>query len=239
MADDRPTISEKELTDILKKAAEREAKEGPRLFTPSDVVSAGRELGLAPATVQAVMAERMSERKRDLVPRPYDTRIRLSAADDRFELDVPAPGLSASSVATLGFSAFWLTFVGVWTTAAAHGPAPFALFSVPFWMVGLWLVYRPLSDAFSRTRLELTPDEGVLIRRPSGRRINLPTRELRSKLGRVQDTRLRPRGAGPRYVDAVQLECGTKTHNLITGFSEAERRWVHSELERWLAEHRS
>jgi hypothetical protein len=238
MADDGPTISEKELTDILKRAAEREAKEGPRMFTASDVLAAGRELGLAPATVQAVMSERLSERKRDVVPRPYDTRIRLSAADDRFELDVPAAGLSAASVATLGFSAFWLAFVGVWTAAASHGPMPFALFSVPFWMVVLWMVYRPLSDAFSRTRLELTPDEGVLIRRPGGRRVSLPTRELRAKLGRVQDLRLRPRGQGPRLVEALQLECGTKTHNLLTGFSEAERRWVHAELERWLMGHR-
>ncbi|MGB9689391.1 hypothetical protein [Thermogutta sp.] len=93
--------------------------------------------------------------------KPIDTRIRLIRKNDKMLIDLPPGGLKAPAVGLLLFSLFWLAFVAFWTASALGlffnpGKFPkwenivFALFSIPFWFVGLGLFGGALAAMFSR-----------------------------------------------------------------------------------------
>jgi hypothetical protein len=234
MGDDSPKLSQEELAQVLQRAAERESREGPRSFSPEDVVQAGRELGLSPGTVEAELRA-MAARKQHLVTseRPFDTRVQLESRPHRFVLQVPARGVHGAALVKLGFSVFWLGFVGFWTYGALSAGAPliFPLFSIPFWLVGAGLVGGTLKSIAGSQRLELDRESGTLTWFPGGFIRRLRTRELRVRLDRL---RRRRSNQDPGETPVLMLEHGTKTFPLLEGFSEPEQRWVKAELESWL-----
>ena len=61
----------------------------------------------------------------------------------------------------VGFAAFWNTFLVVWTAGAASASVLFALFSVPFWIVGLGMAYLALAMLVNRT--EIVVDDQIRI----------------------------------------------------------------------------
>ena len=235
MGDDTPKLSQQELALVLQRAAERESREGPRSFSPEEVVQAGRELGLAPGTVEAELKALAARKETRLAhERPFDTRVTLESTSDRFVLRVPPRGLHATALVKMGFSVFWLGFVGFWTRTALSSPAPplLALFSIPFWVVGVGLLGGAIRSVIGGERLALDRESGALSRSPGGLTKKIRTRELRVRLDRV-----RRRNAGPgdgHDAPAVVLEHGTRSFTLLEGFSEAEQRWVKAELEAWL-----
>ena len=240
MAEDPPKLSQAELVKVLQRAAEREGREGPRTFTPVDVLQAGRELGLSPGNVEAELTALVARKSRSselsVRDRPFDTRISVDAAPDRFVLQVPARGLHGSAVAMLGFSAFWLAFIAYWTygTVTMGAPTLFSAFSIPFWLVGLGMVGGAVRAMVGTQRLELTRAEGQLSSWPLGRTRKLRTSEVRVRLDRLKQ---RKSDHGPETeLPVLALDHGTKTHHLLAHFSLAEQSWVKAEIEHWLAE---
>jgi eukaryotic-like serine/threonine-protein kinase len=236
MADDRPKLSQQELAEVLQRATERESREGPRSFDPAEVVQAGRELGLSPGTVEAEM-KALIARKQALPERerPFDTAVTVDSSGDRFQLAIPARGVTAAALGKGLFSVFWLGFVALWTGLAVRSGAPlfFPLFSLPFWATGIGLLGSSINSMIKRQRLDLDRTRGQLVTQPLGLRRPLHTRELRVRLERVQ----RRAGKSDRITETpvLVLEHGTRTITLLEGFSEAEQRWVKAELEHWLA----
>jgi hypothetical protein len=232
MADEEPKLSQQELTAVLRRAAERESIEGPRAFTADDAVAAGRELGLSRGTIEAVLAEHLA-RKKDLtlVPRPFDTRIVVDASPERFVAHLPARGIHLQALAKLGMSGLFLPFVAVWTDALVSQDAP-ALIALPFWVAGLGMLAGGIGSMITSQRLELTRAEGRLVSRPFGFAQKLRPSELRPRLEHVRLHRQRGGGAA---IPVLAVDHGTRTFRLLPGFSEAEHRWLKSELERWLA----
>jgi hypothetical protein len=234
-----PKLSQDELVRILQKAAEREAREGPRSFTAAEAIQAGRELGLSAGSVQAEL-ERLALRKAEhegaLRQRPFDSRITVQCDPDRFLLQVPPRGPHASALGLLGFSGFFLAFISYWTYGAVTMGAPlaFTAFSAPFWLVGAGMLGGAVRSMIGTEQLELGRSEGVLTSRPFGRTRRLRTSELRVRLDRVRQRRGQN---GPETeVPALALDHGTRTYHLLTHFSPAEQSWVKAELDHWLAE---
>jgi hypothetical protein len=54
-----------------------------------------------------------------------------------------------------GFSTFWLCFVAFWTWGALQASFPFALFSIPFWMVGLGIMGTLLNGRTERQTMTI------------------------------------------------------------------------------------
>ncbi len=88
-----------------------------------------------------------------------------------------------TGIAKLVFASFWLGFVYFWTTTAVENDAPtmFAMFSIPFWIVGFGLVISGIRSLPTRTRLRFGPDglhySKHFLGIPLGRR-HLPLREI-------------------------------------------------------------
>ncbi len=96
---------------------------------------------------------------------------------------------------SLVFAIAWLGFTAFWTSMAIGMDAPifFPLFSIPFWFVGVNLVWKGLRTALGTARLELSPAGLALERRLGGLRTKRITAALDDiveisgdKQGRVQ-----------------------------------------------------
>jgi hypothetical protein len=224
-------LTERELIELLKQAANRApARAGSRLGL-ADLLEAGRELGIAREVLEQVFDEHVARRAEQTL-RPHDTKIELDTSDGKLRMNVPPAGLRGAHVVQLGFSIFWLTFIAIWTTLAFRGSWLFAAFSIPFWLVGIALARSGFRGVFGRIWLELGRDTGRLIFLPLGPNIELRPELLRVRAGTRDNTWMHRNQNLP---PAVILEHGTRTFALLEGWSEAERRWVQAEIEGWLA----
>ena len=59
---------------------------------------------------------------------------------DIVKLFSPKKGLTASDIPQLLFIVFWLGFICFWTWGASQGSIFFAMFSIPFWLIGLTML---------------------------------------------------------------------------------------------------
>jgi hypothetical protein len=131
---------------------------------------------------------------------------------------LPSPGLrglTGQKVFMMFFAGFWLSFVTVWTAGAAMGSPFFALFSIPFWLVGFGMVAGVFKSLVAGERLTMDRAQWTLERRilgftwqtikgavadinhvDIGESLPLPGREgagVRVRQDLQRDLRLRPR----------------------------------------------
>lgn len=73
------------------------------------------------------------------------------------QLIIPRQGLGGS-VFPVGFATFWIGFIAFWTWGASQASVAFALFSIPFWIVGIFMWWGILRSATERQSLQLDGD---------------------------------------------------------------------------------
>lgn len=77
-------------------------------------------------------------------------------------LKIENNGFKASNLFILGFNAFWLIFVAFWTFLASKGSVFFALFSIPFWLVGIYMALGNINNIFEKQIIKLEKREIVI-----------------------------------------------------------------------------
>ncbi|MGQ9503673.1 MAG: hypothetical protein ACUVQG_01200 [Thermogutta sp.] len=115
-----------------------------------------------PELVERLRQVQAGEEKKATAPpvRPADSRIRMVRKEDKLLIYLPPWGLRGPVIALFFFSVFWLVFVAFWTVGALGvffnpGKAPrwenvvFALFSIPFWLIGLGMLGGALAGMLS------------------------------------------------------------------------------------------
>lgn len=235
MSDDSKKFTHQELETLLQRGVVLQANASERSYTIDEVIAAGRELGLTPDLVRRNAELHLARREATQTSlRPFDTRIVVEVEDGTFRLVVPRAPFRGKHVAPLGFVAFWFAFITFWTTGAAQGGGFFAAFSIPFWLVGLGMLWRFGLPLLQTTTLTLGPTDGLLVVAPLGRTRRLRVPELRARLG--DHTRYRHEGMAVREAPApaLLLEHGTQTIALLDEYSPQEQRWVLAELQAWL-----
>ncbi len=228
-------LTSEQWTALLARAVERDARMGPREFSRSDLLAAGDDLGLDRRAVEEVWAEHEEglARRPPAVERPFDTKLRLeqSAAQLRIEFGSPLP-TKLLSAAILAFTTFFLYMV---VDRLGMGARGMELFEVPFFLVPATIAGMAIWSGFTRTELTLTRQGGRLVRvlgplrlttvvHPRHIRLRLDEKVTRHNNGAVVGTRV------------LALDHGSKTHNLLAGYSVPEHLWVKAEIERWIAE---
>lgn len=63
-------------------------------------------------------------------------------------LTLKPSGITAATIGTLLFALFWNGFLVVWTGLALTSSIFFAMFSIPFWLIGLTMLYGILASVF-------------------------------------------------------------------------------------------
>lgn len=225
------TLSRVEFEQLLQRAVERHAKDGPRTFNEGELVEAGHELGIDAETVRAVYLEHQREQGRELRQptrqRPFDSRLTLAREGDTFRLTIP-PRTATKVMAVV----MPLLFAGMLAVIMRAGFPPLALAITG----GIGAVISLIAVQAARTTRQLVlkrDGSGLLVRVRGGRHRGIPLqagqvharlamREVRGQQGDV--TRI-------RY---VALDHGTQTHELLGGYTHAEQAWAVDEIERWL-----
>jgi eukaryotic-like serine/threonine-protein kinase len=171
---------------------------------------------------------------------PSDTKVTLSSSPELLSLSIPRVGLRSPGFwVSSGFAIFWLGFVAFWTFSALAMGAPifFAMFSLPFWAVGIFLVKTLLKPALSAIKLDITREGGLVfeetfIGKPHVR--SWPYADIGAC--RVENAPVSQNGKHERD---VVLETGAKTIRFGRSLSERERRAIAASIGSWMSGQKS
>lgn len=177
----------------------------------------------------------------DLAP-PVGSRIRVeSSGQGEVCLHLPAAGVSWTLIFPLVFCVFWLAFMSFWTWGASRGSIAFALFSIPFWCVGIAMIVGLMNSICERQEIRLR-QEGLRIarRRPCFPRVTeIPLEHIskiaidklaiRDPLTMARHLRRFPLGSWVGIPQAV-ITHGTRMTTVGEYLSEPEQEWVATTL---------
>ena len=158
-----------------------------------------------------------------------------------FELLHPKRGFTALSIPMLIFAVFWLSFVAFWTFFASQGGVFFALFSIPFWLVGLFMLGSILNSASEKQYVKLSKTSIILVKdrlfRTQSIEVSMEDihsvelKDLKvnpfSMLGNTNYLSRQQRGYGmlqPMLVPTVVS--GMKLYHFFENASEVEQEWA-------------
>ncbi|BAZ53095.1 serine/threonine protein kinase [Nostoc sp. NIES-4103] len=106
------------------------------------------------------------------IGKPAGSKIQLTKNSDSLEIIIPPGGFDPSIILTGLFAIAWNSFILFWTIGALMAPfpinIPFALFSLPFWGAGLFIMSKFLFPLFRRIRLRIDSQEITFINESLG-----------------------------------------------------------------------
>jgi hypothetical protein len=121
-----------------------------------------------------------------IVQKPSYCKISITQTADSFEVYQPPFGFHPSMLFILGFAIFWNGFIFIWTLMAARvpfpGSIPMMLFSLPFWAVGLFLLYICLFCFYGKTYLQIDRQVVIYIRKLFGYKVSKQPPILRHEI---------------------------------------------------------
>lgn len=87
---------------------------------------------------------------------PVGSSINIERGFNRdITFSIPKKGFQLILIPQLIFSIIWLGFISFWTYFALKGSIFFALFSIPFWLVGITMVVGIFNQIYERQTLRL------------------------------------------------------------------------------------
>ncbi|WP_055077370.1 serine/threonine-protein kinase [Pseudanabaena sp. 'Roaring Creek'] len=169
-------------------------------------------------------------------PKPLGSRINLKKTDSILEIDIPPAGWHGEGIGILIFAIFWNGFILFWTSMALRAGL-FALFSIPFWVIGIGMAYAGLSVLFGKVRLVIGDrnfridwDMLGIKRHVQGKTQDLRQIELKSSYE-----------INNQPVMELRINQGIYTHKFGSGLSRPEKEWLLQEingfLETWRSRH--
>jgi len=164
--------------------------------------------------------------------RPAGSRVQLQKSRTELSIEIPPIGWRSETLGIGFFALLWNCGILAWTLGAISSGAPiiFALFSVPFWFVGLGMVGSVLNGMFGEARLKIDSQRFVLeqqlltwSRRVEGNSADLSGVELRTAYTQNR-----------RPVRSIILIEGVNTHKLGTSLTSVEKAWLVDELDAFI-----
>ncbi len=169
-------------------------------------------------------------------PKPLGSRIEFKKTDSILKIEIPPTGLRGDGASILLFAIFWDSFLILWTSMALRSGI-FALFSIPFWIIGIGMTYAGLSIVIGKVCLVISDrtfsiDWDVLgiKRHVQGKTQDLRQVELKSSYE-----------VNNQPVMELRLNQGIYVHKFGLGLSRPEKEWLTQEindfLETWRSRH--
>ena len=163
--------------------------------------------------------------------KPHGSRVEVTETTDTLSIRFRERGRHRLPLA--GFTLVWLGFVAVWDGFALGlgAPAVFALFSLPFWAVGLFMLYKTLYSLFGSVHLELSAGGLRFVRK------FLKEKQTCAPLADVGECAVRSVyqvNGMPQY--ALQLEVGTRTLKFAEALAPREKQWLAELINRKVEE---
>ncbi|CCI14372.1 Serine/threonine kinase [Microcystis aeruginosa PCC 9806] len=178
--------------------------------------------------------------------KPAGSRVQLQKNKEKIKISLPPEGFTPKLIYLGTFAIAWNAFLLVWTGGAVSIPLWiswfFLLFSLPFWFVGLGMLYQIIYCLKGEEIITVDNQEIVAIQRIFG--LTLPgkkkmAREHINKLVKADSYHSKD-GDGDRvYVPmALTIWAGTKEYTISSRTKEylspPEIEWLAAELSQWL-----
>lgn len=180
-----------------------------------------------------------SERVTEL---PKDSLIRVERAiGNATEIILPAMGFQPTDLFMIIFGTFWVGFLVVWTSFAAFASVYFALFSIPFWIAGIFIwmgVVRNITEVeivridhasitvvkkrpifIKQKQFALGRIDAVKLTSPIAQHIQHPFRSSNYVIGRE-------RFSGPKGAQEPAIVSGNETVYFFARATTAEKQWI-------------
>lgn len=91
---------------------------------------------------------------KDLLKLPAGSKLQLEQlSGSTIQIVSPRQGFNGETIGLGIFSIFWLGFIFVWTSFTLIGGSFFALFSIPFWVVGFFMAYSTVQKISTSYKL--------------------------------------------------------------------------------------
>ena len=181
--------------------------------------------------IRGIESDRQSSKR---LPKPLGSQIEIKRTYSSLEVSIPPIGWRSAGVSILFFAVFWNGFLFFWTSLALRAGI-FALFSIPFWIIGIGIAYAGLSSVFGRTRIVIGDrtfriDWDVLgvKRHAQGRTENLRRVEMKSSYE-----------VNEKPVMCLALNEGIYPHKFGEGLNRVEKEWLLEEINDFLDTWRS
>ncbi len=160
---------------------------------------------------------------------PSDSRVTIERNDSFLSVTIPPGRQRATNVGIGIFAAAWLGFVAFWTFMAIVMGAPFffPLFSIPFWLVGIFMASTGLKSAFGSSMLRISSEGLVYTERLFGRK--------KTRSWPLSDAGRCSIGASPvevqgRESSEIIVEAGTVKLRIGSGLSSRELACINREI---------
>lgn len=167
--------------------------------------------------------------------KPFGSRVKLNVTSDRLEIFIPPAGWSFEFIPLLGFALFWNSFLVVWTLGAAMAGGLFALFSIPFWVVGIGMLIPVITGLAGNSQLIITNTTFTIKLSVLGFKF-LTT-------GKVADLQKVELGSNMTVndnpVQEIMFRHGVKTHKFGFNLTNIEKEWLKGEIVYFLDQVRS
>ncbi|MEA5553531.1 serine/threonine-protein kinase [Anabaena cylindrica UHCC 0172] len=180
------------------------------------------------------------------VGKPAGSKIQITKNAEFLEITIPPVGFQPSMIFVGIFAISWNSFILVWTIGALSSPfpsnIPFALFSIPFWIVGFSIIYVILYGLFRSINLCIDDKQITFVEKLWKWKIGRPRSLPRKSINKLVYT--------PRYFtkdsdgDKTQVPAKLviwagveKFEFVVNNFtikSESELEWLAHELSSWL-----
>jgi hypothetical protein len=223
-------IASRELSLVLAAYLEPdEARRSLRIEKAIDLLE-GKTSALAAS--RSLPAAGVSATGRAAIRRPTGSKVEVAESADGLVLRFTERG--RRRIPLIGFTVIWIAFILTWDILAIGMRAPiiFPLFSLPFWAVGLFMLYRLLYGLFGRVTLEFSLARGFrYVRQFLGRReLAAPL----SDIGQCAATTAYRLNNVPQQV--LELEVGTRTIKFGEFLAPREKEWLAELINRKVEE---
>ena len=181
-----------------------------------------------------------SEPAAEITP-PHGSRLAVDTRGGGLRIEIPERGIGASRYG--GFAIVWLGILGFWTYSAIFAGAPlsFRMVSLPFWGVGLLMVWRVVYRMFGRVGIEIG-EEGLTFFRSFlflRRREKVPLAEVGPVVmegGRMRRSRHMhmgppfPSGAYGSRRGGLLMDLGARSVRFGENLSQREQEWLRDTI---------
>lgn len=168
---------------------------------------------------------------------PAGSKIINRIEESSVEFILPPTGIKGEFIPFFIFSIIWLTFITFWTTMALQASIAFAAFSIPFWLIGIGMLFLSVVGAKEKQEVridkefftirKLRPVKPKVIQIPFG---DITTVALENYISKSSIS-FRPANRNYKqnsYVPSLTpvITYGTNKESFFENCSEAERKWI-------------
>jgi len=203
-----------------------------------------RRFTSAHASLQALEQQKQPDLAIEASQKPSGSRVLCRKSDNSIEISIPSIGFGLEVLLRLLFAIVWNAFLMFFTVSLLRGAGQifvfFALFSLPFWGIGISLASTVLFTLFGQLRLCLNHDRIALSYEIFGFAFNQPRPTQTQSIDRLEyKARAFVKDSDGDRVEVkpkLAICAGTQRYELGSEnmLSDRELEWIAHEISSWL-----